>query len=152
MVVERALLIRLAGVGDTLMATSAAGFLKQYDPGMEIEFLALSGLEGLFTMIPEINRVHVMSFRGLPFRYHPGWHRLKRQLNRNRYPLAFLMETHPRFLPLLDHLHADRKIVFSEQEKSSPPGSDTGRYRLPGSLAGRVGRSSEAGDPTTSST
>jgi len=113
---ERALLIRLGALGDTLHASSAASLLKKYHPEMEVDFLAARGLRDLFAMIPAISCVYTLPFRRVPFRVHPWWMSSLRHLNRQEYRLAYLMETNERFLPLLQGVKADRKIGLTEEE------------------------------------
>ncbi len=118
---ERALLIRLGALGDTLQATSAACLLKKHDPDMEIDFLAAEGLGGLFEMIPSVTEAFTLPFRRMPFRIHPWWKRLSARLNRRDYSLAYLMETNPRFLPLLTGIRAARKLSLTESEEEEDP-------------------------------
>jgi heptosyltransferase-2 len=113
---EKALLIRLGALGDTLHASSAASLLKKCHPQMEIDFLAARGLTDLFTMIPAISSVYTLPFRRVPFRVHPWWMSSLRRLNRQEYRLAYLMETNEHFLPLLQGVKADRKIGLTEEE------------------------------------
>ena len=113
---ERALLIRLGALGDTLHASSAASLLKKYHPEMEVDFLAARGLRDLFAMIPAISCVYTLPFRRVPFRVHPWWMSNLRRLNRHVYRLAYLMETNERFLPLLEGVKADRKIGLTEKK------------------------------------
>jgi len=114
---ERALLIRLGAIGDTLHASAVARLLKVQFPGMDVDFLASAGLEGLFSLIPEVNRVHALPFRRLPLPVHPAWLRLKRELNGASYSLAYLMETDPAFLPLLRGVRAERRVALALDEK-----------------------------------
>jgi ADP-heptose:LPS heptosyltransferase len=113
---ERALLIRLGALGDTLHASSAARLLKKHHPKMEVDFLAARGLTDLFPMIPAVSQVYTLPFRNVPFRLHPWWMSVLRRLNRQAYGLAYLMETNVRFLPLLEDVKADRKIGLTEKE------------------------------------
>ena len=113
----RALLIRLGAIGDTLHASSVARLPKAQFPEMEVDFLASAGTESLFSIIPEVSRVHVLPFRKWPLRIHPAWLRMKRELNRTPYSLAYLMETDPRFLPLLRGLRAERRVALSVDER-----------------------------------
>ena len=46
--VDRALLIRLGALGDTLQASSAANLLKKHHPQMEVDFLATRAWRDLF--------------------------------------------------------------------------------------------------------
>ena len=120
---DRALLIRLGALGDTLQASSAAALLKKHHPQMEVDFLAAAGLEGLFAMIPPVCRVYGLPFRRIPFRLHPWWIAMLRDLNQRAYKLAYLMETNARFLPLLDGVTADQRISLAETGRTAarPP-------------------------------
>lgn len=111
---DRALLIRLGALGDTLHASSAASLLKKHHPRMEIDFLVSAGLEDLFVMIPAVSRVYGLPFRRIPFRMHPWWIATLGELNRRAYRLAYLMETNVRFLPLLEAVTSDRRISLTE--------------------------------------
>ncbi len=117
---DRALLIRLGALGDTLHASSAAVLLKRHRPEWRIEFLCSGGLEGLFAMIPEVAEVHALCFRGIPPAIHPGWRALRRRLRKRRYRLAYLMETDRRFLPLLHGIEADRRIDLGALDEEDP--------------------------------
>lgn len=114
---ERALLIRLGAIGDTIHASGAAGLLKKQSPDMEIDFLVSAGLEPIFSMIPHVERAFGLRFRKIPYGIHPGWIRLCKRLNEQPYRLAFLMETDPRFASLLDRIHAERKIAMGDEMK-----------------------------------
>jgi ADP-heptose:LPS heptosyltransferase len=130
---ERALLIRLGALGDTLHASSAASLLKKCHPQMEIDFLAARGLADLFTMIPAISSVYTLPFRRVPLRVHPWWMPILRCLNRREYRLAYLMETNERFLPLLKGVKAERKIGLTEEERGRAHSSSVPnpvRYQL----------------------
>ncbi len=121
---ERALLIRLGAIGDTILASSVVGQLKAHYPDMEIDFLASSGLQDLLSMVPGISRVHVLPYRRIPFMVHPHWIALRRRLDQEEYCLAYLMEADPRFLPLLEGLTAERKIATSTVGKEAGTGAD----------------------------
>ena len=114
--VDRALLIRLGALGDTLQASSAANLLKKHHPQMEVDFLATRAWRDLFAMVPAVSRVYTLPFRRVPFRWHPWWMSLLRRLNLQAYRLAYLMETNERFLPLLQGVKADRKIGLTAKE------------------------------------
>ncbi len=116
---DRALLIRLGAIGDTLHATSAARFLGQRFFDMKVDFLASPTAAVLFPLIPEVERAYVLPSRKIPFRVNPGWVRLKREIGRQTYRLVYLMETNPRFLPLLDGVRAERKIALGRDERIS---------------------------------
>jgi ADP-heptose:LPS heptosyltransferase len=118
---ERALLIRLGALGDTLHASSAAVLLKKHVPHLEVDFLAAAGLAGLFGMIPSVAAAFGLPFRKIPFGCHLWWAALSRRLNDRAYGLAYLMETNPRFLPLLGAIRADRKIALTEPKEGSGP-------------------------------
>ena len=121
---EKALLIRLGAIGDTIQASSIAGLIKMRNPDMQIDFLASAGLEPLFSMIPEVDRVHGLHFRRIPFGINPGWIRLRRRLNSEPFSLVFLMETDARFRPLLEQVHAHRKIALGDEERDGAEGPD----------------------------
>jgi len=114
---DRALLIRLGAMGDTLHASSVALLLKKHAPHMEVDFLAAAGLGDLFKMIPSVTEAYCLPFRKIPFRLHPWWLALLRDLNRRSYKLAYLMETNPRFLPLLSSIDADRKMIVGRMDE-----------------------------------
>lgn len=138
---ERALLIRLGALGDTLHASSAAGLLKKHRPDMEVDFLAADGLAGLFEMIPSVSEACCLPFRRLPFRFHPWWLVQLRRRNGRGYELAYLMETNPRFQPLLDAIRAERKIGLTEGKDGSrvvPGEPNPVRYQRPLWEAGLV--------------
>ena len=121
---ERALLIRLGALGDTLHASSAASLLKKHAPHMEVDFLAAAGLESLFTMIPAVSRAYALAFRRIPFQIHPGWTALRGDLKRRQYDLAYLMETNPRFFPLLDGIDAGRRLLVGPTEDAVGAGAN----------------------------
>lgn len=140
---DRALLIRLGAMGDTLHASSAALLLKKYAPHMEVDFLAAAGLGDLFKMIPSVTEAYCLPFRKIPFRFHPWWLALLRDLNRRPYKLAYLMETNPHFLPLLSAIDADRKMTVGRMDdrgglESKQP--NPVRYQIPLWDAGLVPR------------
>jgi ADP-heptose:LPS heptosyltransferase len=116
---ERALLIRLGALGDTLHASSVAGLIKKHCPEMEVDFLAAEGLGGMFEMIPSVKEAYCLPFRRIPFRLHPWWQVLLGTLNRRAYKLAYLMETDARFQPLLNGIDADRKITIGQTDDDS---------------------------------
>jgi ADP-heptose:LPS heptosyltransferase len=118
---ERALLIRLGALGDTIQASSAASLLKKHRPQMEVDFLASDGLVDLFEMIPSVTKAYGLPLRRIPFRIHPWWSVQLGQLNRRAYRVAYLMETHPRFSPLLAGIEADRKIVLTDTKHGPAP-------------------------------
>lgn len=113
---DRALLIRLGGIGDTLHASSAASFLANRFPGIQVDFLASPGAAGLFPVIPDVDRVYVLPSRRPPLRGRLVWERLRKEFDLPTYRLAYLMETDPRFLPLLDGIRAERKIALGRDE------------------------------------
>ncbi len=113
---ERVLLIRLGALGDTLHASSAANLLKKHAPHMEVDFLAAAGLGDLFKMIPSVTEAYCLPFRKIPFRLHPWRSALRNRLNGRAYKLAYLMETNPRFLPLLNAIDADRKMTVGRMD------------------------------------
>ncbi len=115
----RALLIRLGAIGDTLHASCAARALQGRYPGIKVDFLVSPEAGGLFPMIPEVDRIHPLSSRRVPFRVNPGWLRLRREINREPLGLACLLETDPRFLSLLEGVQADRKLALGVDEKIS---------------------------------
>ncbi len=121
---ERALLIRLGALGDTLQASSVAALLKKGDPRTEVDFLATAGLEDLFRMIPSVRRGYGLPFRRIPFRGHPWWRAMADRLNEAGYTLAYLMETNRRFLPLLEGVRADRKVTLTEHGRGDAYPSD----------------------------
>ena len=123
---DRALLIRLGALGDTIQASSAARLLKRQFPGVQVDFLASAGFEGLFSLIPEVDRVFSLPYRKLPLAIHPVWRRVKSRFGEEAYGLAFLMETNPRFLPLLRQVRAHRKISLAGQEDLVPDLVETG--------------------------
>ena len=140
---DRALLIRLGALGDTLHASSAARLLKKHAPHMEVDFLAAEGLGDLFEMIPSVTEAYCLPFRKIPFRVHPWWLPLLRRLNRRSYKLAYLMETNPRFLPLLSTINADRKMTvgrMDDQEGLRSNQPNPVRYQSPLWDAGLVPR------------
>jgi len=110
----RALLIRVGALGDTIHASSAAILLKEHYPDMTIDFLASPGMAPLFSMIPEVDRVFEFPFSRIPLSIHPGWRRIGGEINSRSYTLAYLMETNPRFFPLLDRVHAEKKVRVDE--------------------------------------
>jgi len=140
---DRALLIRLGAMGDTLHASSVALLLKKHAPHIEVDFLAAAGLGDLFKMIPSVTKAYCLPFRKIPFRLHPWWLALLRDLNRRSYKLAYLMETNPRFLPLLNAIDADRKMTVGRMDdreglESNQP--NPVRYQIPLWDAGLVPR------------
>jgi ADP-heptose:LPS heptosyltransferase len=140
---DRALLIRLGALGDTLQASSAAVLLKKHVPRLEVDFLAAAGLTGLFGIIPSVATAFGLPFRKIPFGCHPWWAALSRRLNERAYGLAYLMETNPRFLPLLDGIRADRKIALTAPKAESEPAPalpNPVRYQKPLWEAGLVPR------------
>ncbi len=120
---ERALLIRLGALGDTLHASSAASLLKKQDPNMEVDFLSADGLGDLFRMIPSVTEAFCLPYRRIPLRFHPRWQALLGRLNHRAYSLAYLMETDPRFLPILEAIEADRKVTLTESANGDTPGA-----------------------------
>ncbi len=114
---EKALLIRLGALGDTLHAAGVAGLLKAHDPDIEVDFLSALGLHDLFSMIPSVSNVFELPFRKFPLSCHPWWRLLLPELNDRHYQLIYLMETNPRFLSLLERVKADRKIALEAVEK-----------------------------------
>ena len=112
----RVLLIRLGAMGDTLQASSVAGMLKKQFPHLEIDFLSSAGVGGLFDMIPAVSQVYPLPFRKIPLWCHPWWMAILGSMNRKNYALAYLMETNPRFLPLLEQVRASRKVVLGQTE------------------------------------
>jgi len=140
---DRALLIRLGALGDTLHASSAACLLKKHAPHMEVDFLAAEGLRDLFKMIPSVTEAYCLPFRKIPFGFHPWWIKLVRGLNQRSYKLAYLMETNPRFLPLLSAVEADRKMTvgqMDDQEGKASSQPNPVRYQRPLWDAGLVAR------------
>ena len=117
----RALLVRLGALGDTILASSVAGLLKKNFPGIKVDFLASAGLEGLFTMIPDVTEVCGVPFRRLPLAVHPVLRRRLRSLNQRGYDLAVLLETSPRFLPLLNAIRADQKLALGLPDERGRP-------------------------------
>ena len=113
---DRALLIRMGAIGDVVHASSAARFLVNRYPGIEVDLLTSPVAAGLFPVIPGVHRVHVLSSRRIPLRIHPDWARMCRVFARRPYGLAYLMETDPRFLPLLEGVRAERKIALGRDE------------------------------------
>ncbi len=140
---DRALLIRLGAMGDTLQASSVALLLKKHAPQMEVDFLASAGLGDLFKMIPSVTEAYCLPFRKIPFGLHPWWLGLLRDLNRRSYKLAYLMETNPRFLPLLNSIDADRKMTvgrMDDREGLEANQPNPVRYQIPLWDAGLVPR------------
>jgi lipopolysaccharide heptosyltransferase II len=140
---DRALLIRLGAMGDTLHASSVALLLKRHAPQMEVDFLAAAGMGALFKMIPSVREAYCLPFRKIPLRLHPWWLALVRDLNRRSYKLVYLMETNPRFLPLLSAIHGDRKMTVGRMDdreglESNQP--NPVRYQIPLWEAGLVPR------------
>jgi len=126
---DRALLIRLGGIGDTLHASAAARALADRFPGMKVDFLASPVSAGLFPMIPEVDRVFLLGSRRAPFRFNPAWRRLRRELGREEYRLVCLLETDPRFLPLMEGVRADRRVFLGRDERIS--GEEAARLAVP---------------------
>jgi ADP-heptose:LPS heptosyltransferase len=116
-VAGKALLIRVGALGDTIHASSAALLLKKQNPGMQVDFVAAAGLEGLFDLLPLVDGVLSFPYRRLPLAIHAAWRRIRRNSEREPYQLAFLMETDPRFLPLLQGVRAERRIALTEAER-----------------------------------
>jgi ADP-heptose:LPS heptosyltransferase len=130
-------------MGDTLHASSVALLLKKNAANMEVDFLAARGLGGLFEMIPSVTNVYCLPFRKIPFKCHPWWIALARDLNRRSYKLAYLMETNPRFLPLLSAIDADRKLSvgrMDEREGVDANQPNPVRYQIPLWEAGLASR------------
>jgi ADP-heptose:LPS heptosyltransferase len=101
---------------------------------MEVDFLAAEGLGDLFGMIPSVTEAYCLPFRKVPFRVHPWWLAFLRRLNRRSYKLAYLMETNPRFLPLLSSIDAERKITvgrMDDREGVESKQPNPVRYQIP---------------------
>jgi len=116
---DRALLIRLGAIGDTLHATSAARFLARSFPEMKVDFLASPPGAALLPLVPEVDRAHVLASRRAPFSLNPAWRRLRPGMARQGYRLACLLETGPRFAPLLEGVRAERRIALGRDEQIS---------------------------------
>jgi len=123
MSLRRALLIRVGALGDTILASSVAGMLKRDFPGMEVDFLASSGLEGLFSLIPEVTAAVSVPLRRLPLALNPLLQQRVRRLNQRGYELVYLMETNPRFLPLLEAIRSEKKIALGLLDAGEEPGA-----------------------------
>ncbi|MEW6439697.1 MAG: glycosyltransferase family 9 protein [bacterium] len=121
MSLRRVLLIRLGALGDTILASSAAGLLRRHQPDVEIDLLVSSGLERLCVMVPEVSEAYGVPLRKLPPAWNPGLRRTLLRLNRKGYDLAYLMETSPRFLPLLRSIRADEHLALGQGAERDEP-------------------------------
>jgi len=120
----RALLIRLGALGDTIHAVSAASLLRREFPEIEIDFLAGGQTVELFDLVADVDRVFALPCRNVPLWLHPAWRRIRKRLRETEYRLAFLMETDPRFLPLLEQVRARKRIVLASSGPHEGPGTD----------------------------
>lgn len=112
----RVLLIRLGALGDTIVASSAASLLRRDHPGVRIDFLVSAGLERLGCLLPNVDRVRGLRWRRVPATWNPWARASLATLGGERYDLVYLMETDPRFLPLLDLARGDRKLALGRDE------------------------------------
>lgn len=114
---ERCLLIRVGGIGDTLQAASVAGRIRRARPDTAVDFLAAVDVRELVVMVPEVDNVYSLPHPRIPLDLHPAWPALSRALNRNGYDWVFLMETSPRYGPVLRGIRAGRRIALHEVER-----------------------------------
>lgn len=116
MTLGRVLLIRLGALGDTILASSAASLLRRDHPGVRIDFLVAAGLEGLWRLLPDVDRVQGLRWRRLPAFWNPWARSCVARLGVEAYDLVYLMETDPRFLPLLSFVRGDVKLALGRDE------------------------------------
>ncbi len=116
----RVLLIRLGALGDTILASSAASLLRRDHPGVRIDFLVAAGLEGLGRLLPDVDRVQGLRWRRVPAFWNPWARSGLAGLGVEPYDLVYLMETDPRFLPLLRFVPGSCKLALGRDE---PAGS-----------------------------
>ena len=110
---KRVLIFRAGALGDTILATVLARSLKKYHPEVQIDFLVAKGLEGLFPLIPYVDRTFVFGSRKIPLELDPWKGRLLRTLKRQEYDLALLLETNWLFARFFSKLHAYQKLSIA---------------------------------------
>ncbi len=98
----RILVVRVGALGDTLMATPTARALRSVHAGARIDFLASAAAAPLLRRNPDIDRVHVLKGRNIPFWLSVEKRRLARRLGQTGYSFAVLLESAPRYRVLLE--------------------------------------------------
>jgi len=97
----RVLLARIGALGDTIMALPVAQALKRREPSCRVDFLCTAGVAPLLELSPHIDHVYPLKHRNLPFRLSREKRKLVKELKRQCYSRAVLMENAQRFLSIL---------------------------------------------------
>ena len=106
------LVFRAGALGDTIMATGVTRSLRKHYPRARIDFICSSGMEGLFRLTPWIDTAYGIRFRNLPWTIDPLKRRLLQRLNRTRYDLAVLLETHRGLASFFSKIRARARLAL----------------------------------------
>lgn len=109
---SRILVIRAGALGDTLMATPVITALARRHPGARIDFLASEGAAPLVAGHRQLGDVLTLRQRNVPYAISLEKRRLVRQLQRNRYDLAVVLEHAPTYYELAERGRAQAVSGF----------------------------------------
>ncbi len=110
---NRILVVRAGALGDTIMATSISHSLKKCYPKAKVDFLATKGMEPLFTLTPWVDTVYCLGFRKVPWSIDPWKRYVLSKLNRSRYDLAILLETHASLVRFFSKIKATAQVSIT---------------------------------------
>ena len=114
---RKILFIKFWGMGSIILSEPALRWLRKKYPEAEIHYLTLEQNRDLLAMIPAVDRVHCLPFRGpLGFLFQSIV--LMRQLRRERYSLVFDAEFFVHYSALLACLVKGERIIGFTRTRS----------------------------------
>ena len=99
---RKILIVRVGALGDTLMSTPLVAALAEAEPRSQIDFLCSGSVSDALRNHPEVNRVFPLKQRNWPIALSPEKRRLISRLRKQKYDLAILLESAPRYRELLE--------------------------------------------------
>lgn len=121
---QKVLVVRVGALGDTLMATPLVSALASREPGSRIDFLCSANAAGILREHPSIACVLTLEQRNWPIFLSSEKRSLIRQIRAQKYDLAILLESAPRYYDLLDscsigEIRSFRDCPFDPRQHSS---------------------------------
>jgi lipopolysaccharide heptosyltransferase II len=110
--------VKFWGIGSIILAEPTLRYLRKIYPQARLDFLTLKQNQGLFKLIPQVDRVHCLDFRHL-WRFVLSAISLIVQLRRQRYDLIIDAEFFANFSALVSRLAKPRCLVGFSRPSAS---------------------------------